>query len=87
MPQVITIASLLAAFFGLIVLQLVIRAQRPVQCALGGIGMGICALAVVNLTGPLTGVSLPLSLMSLSVSAAGGVPGVTAMLVLNLFFV
>ncbi|MCI9576482.1 MAG: transcriptional regulator [Clostridiales bacterium] len=81
------IASMVAAFFGLVVLQMMMRGKRPVQYALGGIGMGLCALAAVNLTGWLTGVTLPLSLMSLGVSAAGGIPGVTTMLVLNLFFV
>ena len=87
MTSILMIASMVAVFWGLVVLQIMIRGKHPAQYALGGIGMGLCALAAVNLTGWLTGVTLPLSLMSLGVSAAGGIPGVTTMLVLNLFFV
>lgn len=87
MPNILTIAIGIAAFFALVVLQMAIRAQRPLQYALGGIGMGVCAFAAVNLTAWFTGVALPVSVLSLGVSAAGGIPGVTAMLLLNLFFV
>lgn len=86
MPWILTVAILIASFFALVVLQMALHAQRPLQYALGGIGMGVCALAAVNLTSPLTGVSLPVSVLSMSVSAAGGIPGVTTMLLLNLFF-
>lgn len=87
LPGILTIAILIASFFALVVLQMALHAKRPLQYALGGIGMGICALAAVNLTSFFTGVSLPISVLTLSVSAAGGIPGVTAMLLLNLFFV
>ena len=43
-------------------------------------------LIAVNLTGSFTGVYLPVSLMSVCCAAFGGVPGVTLMLGLNLFF-
>ena len=36
--------------------------------------------------GGLTGVSIPVSLLSVLISAIGGVPGVTLILALNLFF-
>ena len=48
--------------------------------------IGILTLIAVNLTGSFTGVYLPVSLVSVCCAAFGGVPGVTLMLGLNLFF-
>ena len=48
--------------------------------------IGVLTLFAVNLTGTFTGVTLPISTLSLLVSAIGGIPGVTLMLGLNLFF-
>ena len=48
--------------------------------------IGTLTLFAVNLTGTFTGVTLPISALSLLVSAIGGIPGVTLMLGLNLFF-
>jgi SigmaK-factor processing regulatory protein BofA. len=73
--------------FGLLVLiQVIVKAQKPVQRALGGVVMGLFALAAVNLTGFFTGVSLPLSPLTIGVSGAAGIPGVTLLLLLNLIF-
>ena len=62
-------------------------ALHPVQRAIGGIVMGLCALVAVNLTGVFTGVSIPLSPLAIGVSGAAGIPGVTLLLLLNLIFV
>lgn len=71
--------------FGLlVVIQLIVRSPRPVQRAAGGVITGLVALAAVDLTGFFTGVSLPLSPLTIGVSGAAGVPGVTMMLLLNL---
>jgi SigmaK-factor processing regulatory protein BofA. len=71
--------------FGLlVVIQMIVRSPRPVQRAAGGVIMGLFALAAVNLTGFLTGVSLPLSPLTIGVSGAAGIPGVTMLLLLNL---
>ena len=59
---------------------------KKTGAAVGGMVVGLCALLAVNITGLFTGVSLPLSPLSLGVSAAAGIPGVTAMLLLNLIF-
>lgn len=48
--------------------------------------LGVVSLLAVNLAGFFTGVTLPVSTLSLSVAAAGGIPGVTLMLLLNMFF-
>ncbi len=68
----------------LVVLQLIVSARHPVRRALGGVITGLCALAVVNLTGGFTGVTLPVSPLTLGVSGVAGIPGVTLLLLLNL---
>ena len=73
-----------AVFVLLVVLQIIVKAEKPVRRALGGVIAGLCALAAVNLTGFYTGVSLPLSPLTLGVSGVAGIPGVTLLLLLNL---
>ena len=58
--------------------------QKPIQRAAGGVLVGLCALLAVNVTGAFTGVSLPLSPLSLGVAGTAGLPGVTLLLLLNL---
>ncbi|HIR56419.1 MAG TPA: pro-sigmaK processing inhibitor BofA family protein [Candidatus Gallacutalibacter pullicola] len=74
-----------AGIFGLlVVIQIITRAGRPVRRAVGGILAGWGALGAVNLAGLYTGVVLPISFLSLGVSAVAGIPGVTLLLLLNL---
>lgn len=86
MPSMTTILVAAGVFLLLAALQALLGSKRPMQRAAGGIIIGVGTLAVVNLTGFVTGVSIPVSLLSLGVSAAGGVPGVTLLLLLNLIF-
>lgn len=86
MPSMTTILVAAGIFLLLAALQALLGSKRPMQRAAGGIIIGVGTLAVVNLTGFVTGVSIPVSLLSLGVSAAGGVPGVTLLLLLNLIF-
>lgn len=60
--------------------------KRPLRRALISMLSGLFTLLAVNLSGIFTGVFLPVSLLSLLVSIIGGIPGVTLMLGLNLFF-
>lgn len=60
--------------------------KRPFRRAVISMLSGVLTLLAVNITGIFTGVVLPVSLMSVLVSAVGGIPGVTLMLGLNLFF-
>lgn len=60
--------------------------KRPFKRAMLSIFIGIATLLAINFTSGITGVYIPISLLSVLVSAIGGVPGVTLMLVLNLFF-
>ncbi len=47
---------------------------------------GIAALIAVNLCSGFTGVAMPVSRLTLTCSALLGIPGVTAMLLLQMFF-
>lgn len=60
--------------------------KKPVKRAFLSMFTGLFSLVVVNLCGTFSGVTLPYSMLTIVVSAIGGVPGVTALLGLNLFF-
>ncbi len=77
----------LGVFIALMILQILAKAKKPARKALLSVGIGLGTLLAVNLSGHFTGVYLPLNPLSLGVSAVGGIPGVTAMLVLNLIFI
>ena len=86
MSSLILVLSACGVFGLLVLIQVIVKAQKPVQRALGGVIVGLFALAAVNLTGFFTGVSLPLSPLTIGVSGAAGIPGVTLLLLLNLVF-
>ena len=73
-------------FLLLVVIQWILHARHPVRKAAGGVLTGLAALLAVNLTGVFTGVTLPVSILSIGVSAVAGVPGVTMLLLLNMMF-
>lgn len=60
--------------------------KKPVRRAFISILSGFLTLIAVNVTGVFTGVYLPFSMLSIIVSTLGGIPGVTSLLALNLFF-
>lgn len=62
------------------------KSKRPFKRALLSMCIGLATLLAVHFTASFTGVDLPLSLLSILTSVIGGVPGVTLMLVLRLFF-
>ena len=61
-----------------------VRTRRPVRNMLGSTVQGACALAAVNVTGALTGVSLGLNWLSCVACVALGVPGIIGLLLLKL---
>lgn len=75
------------AVLGLVLLVALFRTGQPVRSLLSSTLQGACALAAVNVTGALTGVSLGLNWLSGVACAALGVPGVTTLLLLKLIFV
>ncbi len=76
----------LGVFTALVLVQVIAKTKRPVQKTLISICVGLGALLAVNLSGYVTGVHLPINPLSIGVSAVGGIPGVTTMLLLNLLF-
>ena len=73
-------------FCALLVLHVAAGSKKPFRRALGSALNGLVALVLVNITGGFTGVTLPVSLLSLGVSAGLGIPGVTMLLLLNLIW-
>ena len=86
MPQWLIWAILGGTFVIFLIIQIATRTKKPIRKALGNMALGVASLVAVNLAGFFTGVTLPVSTLSLSVAAAGGIPGVTLMLLLNMFF-
>ena len=59
---------------------------RPFRRAVYTVLSGLLSLIAVNVTGIFTGVSLPVSTLSICISAVGGIPAVTAMVIIDTFF-
>jgi pro-sigmaK processing inhibitor BofA len=83
-PQWVIWIIAAAVFLLLVIVQVVVQAKKPVRKAIGGILTGIIALIAVNVSGIFTGVTLPVSLMTVGVSAVAGIPGVTMLLLMSL---
>jgi hypothetical protein len=79
-----------AVLFGVLITFSIIhyagKNKHPFKRSLFSMICGIGTLIAINLSSSLTGVFLPISLLSLLVALIGGIPGVTLMLSLNLFF-
>lgn len=60
--------------------------KKPVRRGIVSLLTGLLCLICVNLCSVFTGVCLPYSIFTILVSTIGGIPGVTALLTLNLFF-
>ena len=70
----------------LLILGALARSKKPMSTALHtGVG-GAAALAVVNLTGLMTGVSLSINGLTLIFTVAAGIPGVVLLMFLKLLW-
>ena len=76
----------LVTFIVFALLHFTAKNKRPFRRALFSMALGAGTLTAINLTAGLTGVYIPISVLSVLVSVIGGVPGVTLLLALNLFF-
>ena len=65
------------------VIHLIAKNKKPVRRAFLSSLSGFLSLIALNALGTFTGVTIPISLLSSAISIAGGVPGVTLMLLLN----
>lgn len=73
-----------SAFIVFAVLHMASKNKKPFRRAFISMLCGLLTLLVVNVTSVFTGISLPISLLSVSVSVIGGIPGVTLLLALNM---
>ncbi len=71
----------------LVILQLCAGSKKPVRGAIGAALLGWLSLVAVNVTGIFTGVTLPVSPLSIGFSGAAGIPGVTLLVVLDMLLV
>ena len=62
------------------------KSCKPFKRAVTSALSGILALVAVNAAGLFTGVYIPVSILSICISAAGGIPAVTVMLIIDTFF-
>lgn len=67
----------------LIIVHCIMHSKHPVRSAFISLTPGLIAMLCINLSYTFTGVSIPVSPMNLSVSAVLGIPGVTALLLLQ----
>ena len=81
------IALMFAGFFILFaIIHYIGKSKHPFKRSMLSLFLFLLTLFAVNISGSFTGVYLPVSLLSVCIAAFGGIPGVTLMLALNLFF-
>ena len=61
------------------------KKKKPYKRALLSMLTGILTLCVVNLFAGMTGVYIPVTMLSLTASLAGGIPGVALLVLLTVF--
>ncbi len=76
---------LLAATIFFAILYGIKRSKQPFKRAVSSVLSGLIALAGVNIAGIFTGVYIPVSTLSICISAVGGIPAVSAMLIIDTF--
>ena len=74
----------LAGGGALAILASMLRSRKLIRYLLLSVFSGVAALYAVNAVGLLTGMRLSVNWLTLGVSAAGGVPGVVAMLLADI---
>ncbi len=85
MPLWIKLLIASIVFLLLISIQIIVKAKHPFKKMVLSMIKGMGTLFIVNIVGGVTGVTLPVSLLSLAISAVIGIPGVTMMLLFNMF--
>lgn len=62
------------------------KSKKPFKRSITTVTTGLVSLVAVNFAGIFTGVYIPISTLSICASAIGGIPAVTAMLIIDTFF-
>ncbi|MDR0914923.1 MAG: pro-sigmaK processing inhibitor BofA family protein [Oscillospiraceae bacterium] len=78
---------LFACFIVFAVLHTISKSKKPFKRAMLSMILGFAVLLAVVLTGGLTGLKLPFSMLSILVSVVGGVPGVVLLVLLQFVFI
>lgn len=86
MPIWLLLLILFLTFISFAIIHSFAKRKHPLKSSFLSMLTGVVTLTAVNLSSAFTGVYLPISLLSIIVSLVGGVPGVTLLLTLNLFF-
>lgn len=86
MPLWGILLTLFVTFIVFAFVHYIAKNQRPFKRALISMSVGAALLLLIHLSSSLTGVTIPISLLSILTSVIGGVPGLTLLLFLNLFF-
>ena len=84
MNEWIIVGICFGVFIILVIIQKIMHSEHPVRTAVISMMWGIIALVAVNLCSSFTGVSIPVSPMTLSFSAVLGIPGVTCLLLMQI---
>jgi len=82
------IKSIVIFSFALIILTMLIfafKSKHPIRCFFMTALQGFGAICAVNLVGIVSGITLPLNLITLSTGGLAGIPGVILLLCLNIF--
>ena len=67
----------------LTVIHIIMKSEHPVRSAIFSLLPGPAAVICINLFSEITSVAVPVSPLTLAVSAVLGIPGVTAMLIVQ----
>ena len=67
----------------LLLFNIILKAKHPVVKSIFSTASGVISLVIFESFSALTGLSIPLNLITVSVSAIFGLPGIGTMLVLN----
>lgn len=73
-----------AVVYGLILLAYALKTKRPFRMLAVSALIGVVALIAVNVSSPLTGISLPFNGWTLLTAAAAGIPGIVLMLTMRM---
>lgn len=61
------------------------KKKKPFKRAFYTMLIGVLSLVIIDVSGMFTGVYLPISPLTLTLSACGGVPAVAVMIIINCF--
>lgn len=84
MTDTIWIITIVVSFAVMVIIKKIMKSRHAVRSVVFSMLSGVAVLAAVNLCSAFTGVSMPVSRLSLAGAAVLGIPGVTAMLLLQL---